>query len=263
MQTGISTATLFKRRFNEDALARFAEWGVQTTEVFLTSFSEYDAQFAHELAARKGALPVHSVHVLNTQFEPQLYNDHPRVKGDAFGWLSRVMESARVLGAAYYTFHGIARIKRTYRENLPALGRGTQEIAAFCENYGVTLSYENVEWAIYNRPSVYRALKAECPALKGVLDIKQARISGYDWREYLDEMGRDLVTVHVSDVDDGGKMCLPGQGNFPFDELISRLADVGFAGAVLIENYSGDYKDEEELLASYRYLQELVARHGG
>ena len=41
MQAGISTATLFLRRNNEDALALFSEWGVPVCEVFLTSFCEY------------------------------------------------------------------------------------------------------------------------------------------------------------------------------------------------------------------------------
>ena len=93
-----------------------------------------------------------------------------------------------------------------------------------------------------------------------MLDIKQARISGYDWRDYLSEMGEDLATVHVSDVDASGKMCLPGRGVFPFDELFSRLRDIGFYGAVLIENYSRDYSDPEELRTSYEYLCEFSER---
>ena len=91
MQTGISTATLFVRRNNEDALALFSEWGVPVAEVFLTSFCEYDPAFARLCAEKKGGVQVHSVHVLNTQFEPQLYAKHPRVTGDAFRLLSRTM----------------------------------------------------------------------------------------------------------------------------------------------------------------------------
>ena len=68
MQAGISTATLFLRRNNEDALALFSEWGVPVCEVFLTSFCEYEPSFARLCAEKKGAVKVHSVHVLNTQF---------------------------------------------------------------------------------------------------------------------------------------------------------------------------------------------------
>ena len=260
MKIGISTASLFLRLNNEEALPLLDEWHVPYAEVFLTSFSEYSPRFASALAASKGNVKVHSVHVLNTQFEPQLYAEHPRVKADAFDWLKKAMASARNLDAHHYTFHGIARLKRTFREDLARSAKQTAEIFALCKTYGVQLCYENVEWALYNRPGVFTRLKEECPVLGGVLDIKQARISGYDWREYLTEMGESLATVHVSDVDDAGKMCLPGRGTFPFRELFSRLNDAGFCGAVLIENYSRDYSGLSELKASYEYLAELSQR---
>ena len=36
MKIGISTASLFMRLYNEDAVALISEWGVGTAEVFLT-----------------------------------------------------------------------------------------------------------------------------------------------------------------------------------------------------------------------------------
>ena len=260
MKIGISTASLFLRRNNEDALPLFDSWGVACAEVFLTSFSEYVPSFSRTLAERKGSVLVHSVHVLNTQFEPQLYAQHPRVRADAFALLEDVMASAELLGAHNYTFHGIARIKRTFREDLASSARQTQEIYEACLRHGVRLCYENVEWALCNRPGVFSRLRQDCPGLGAVLDIKQARITGYDWREYLAETGSSLVTVHVSDHDGAGRMCLPGRGEFPFGELFARLADAGFGGAVLIENYARDYAEEEELRGAYEYLCDLAAR---
>lgn len=262
MRAGVSTATLFLRLNNEDAVPLLAEWGVDEAEVFLTSFSEYAPSYAEQLAAKKGGLQVHSVHVLNTQFEPQLYAAHPRVKADAYYFLGETMRSARILGARYYTFHGVARLKRTFRENIPRVAGQTAEIAAFCRKFGVTLAYENVEWAFYNRPGVFRELKAACPTLAGVLDIKQARITGYDWRQYLEEMGENISHVHVSDVASDGTMCLPGRGVFDFDELFARLQGVGFDGPVLIENYGNDYGDIGEIRAAYEFLAEKAEKYG-
>ena len=261
MKAGISTASLFLRLNNEDALPLYAEWGVKTAEVFLTSFSEYSPSFARTLASRQGDVEVHSVHVINTQFEPQLYAEHPRIKADSYAWLEKAMKSAKILGAKYYTFHGIARFKRTYRDDFPRIAAKTQEIADFCFKYGVQLAYENVEWAFYNRPGVFAELKKGCPNLKGVLDIKQARVSGYDWREYLEEMGSDLVHVHVSDIDGEGRMCLPGEGVFDFDELFSRLQGVGFSGPLLIENYGGDYKEFAQLRRAWEFLCEKAEKY--
>lgn len=149
----------FLRKNNEEALPLLNEWGIPYAEVFLTSFSEYNPRFANALAAGKGEVRVHSVHVLNTQFEPQLYAQHPRVQTDAYDWLKKAMLSAKNLGARHYTFHGIARLKRTFRENLPATAAETAKIFSVCKEYGVRLCYENVEWALYNRPGIFTQLK--------------------------------------------------------------------------------------------------------
>lgn len=260
MKVGISTASLFLRKNNEEALPLFDAWGVPCAEVFLTSFCEYAPAFARTLAAAKGGVEIHSMHVLNTQYEPQLYAEHPRVLEDANGWLREVLASANILGARNYTFHGIARLKRTFRENWQRFSAITAQIYETCRAAGVRLCYENVEWALYNRPGLFALLKKDCPDLGGVLDIKQARITGYDWREYLADMGESLATVHVSDVTAEGKMCLPGQGVFEFAELFARLRDIGFDGAVLIENYARDYDEPDELRRSFEYLADLAAK---
>lgn len=266
MQAGISTASLFMRKNNEEALPFLDRIGVKTAEVFLTSFSEYDRDFATLLAARKGNLSVNSVHVLNTQFEPQLFSLHERVRKDAYDWLEKVLDCARILHAPYYTFHGTSRVKRASRsgehDDFDAMIEGFGRLCAFCREHGSTLCLENVEWSTYNRPSVFAKLAARIPELRGVLDIKQARISEYPYERYLEEMGERLAYVHVSDVDDRGKMCLPGRGVFDFDTLLSRLLDVGFCGNFYIEVYNKDYKTEEELKTACDFLNELLYKRG-
>ena len=78
--------------------------------------------------------------------------------------------------------------------------------------------------------------------------------------DYLDEMGEAIVTVHLSDVNEEGRMCLPGRGTFDFETLFRRLADVGFRGAMLIEAYQNDYGTESELKDSLCYLRELAEK---
>ena len=265
MQTGVSTASLFMRKNNEDALPYLESLGVKTVEVFLTSFSEYGYPFAELLKSRKGSLQVNSVHDLNTHFEPQLFNAHPRVRTDAYEWLSKVLDSANALDAPYYTFHGTARVKRAARhegaDNFPKMISDFDELLQFCQRHGIRLCLENVEWATYNRPGVFRSLAKDLPELLGVLDIKQARISEYPYEEYLEEMGSRLAYAHVSDFQENGKMCLPGKGAFDFDTFVRRLQDVGFDGALLIEVYNGDYGELSELKDSVEYLNEILYKH--
>ena len=262
MKTGISTASLFLRKDNLQTVKWFNEIGVQHAEVFLTTYSEYEKKFAKKLAKQKGELAVNSVHILNTQFEPQLLATHPLVKADAYAWLKKVIECAQILQAPYYTFHGTARVKKASRSGdkddfnkiIPAF----EEIFAFCQNYGVTLCLENVEWATYNRPGVFTKISQAVPELKGVLDIKQARISGYPYETYLDEMGEKIAYVHLLDIDEQGSTCLPGKGVFDFSTLIKRLRDYNFNGNLFIEAYAGDYANEIELKQSCDYLNELI-----
>lgn len=266
MRTGVSTASLFMRENNEEALSLLDALGVRTAEVFLTSFSEYDRKFGALLNEKKGRTNVHSVHVLNTQFEPQLFNGNPRVKKDAFSWLEKAMQTGQALGARYYTFHGIARIKRASRsgekDDFSGWGRGLKEISELCACFGLELCLENVEWAMYNRPGFFRAVREYCPGLSCVLDIKQARISSYPYTMYLAEMKGSLAHVHVSDVDADGKIRLPGKGIFDFPEFLKRLDGAGFDGPLIIEVYKDDFLRAEELKQACDYLDELLYKYG-
>ena len=266
MQAGISTASLFLRKNNEDAVAFLHRSGVKTAEVFLTSFCEYEKDFAQFLKQEKGSLSVNSVHILNSQVEPQLFSAHERVKKDSFDVLQKVLNAANILDAPYYTFHGTARYKKAARnpdnDNFAKMGKGLKEIVDFCRKDGVTLCLENVEWSTYNRPGVFAEMCKYVPDLQGVLDIKQARISGFPYEEYLNEMSNRVAYVHISDIDENGKMCLPGRGCFDFQTLLKRLQDNGFDGAILIEAYQGDYTHTDELLASLHYIEELLYKYG-
>jgi sugar phosphate isomerase/epimerase len=259
MKIGVSTASLFLREYNEDAIVKLNELGIETTEIFLASYSEYTHSFAKLLKKNKGNIDVHSIHVLNTQYEPQLYTNHLRAKTDAFCCLENVMKTAKMLGAKYYTFHGIARLKKVpIVSNYDIIGEKTNQIIDMCEKYNVSLAYENVHWAYYNYAGFFSELKKRCPKLKGVLDIKQARQSEIDYSEYIKDMTCNIVTVHLSDINENGKIVLPGKGIFDFVALFKQLKDNGFDGALLIEVYKDDYKDVIELKQSTDFVKELT-----
>ena len=259
MLTGISTATLFGRFNTENALAFLNDNGVAAAEVFLESFCEYNRYFGDFLASVKGNVQVHSVHTLTTQFETTLYSANERAAKDSFEWLDKTMQAANAVGAKYYTFHGLARVKRTpYFIDFDRCGEITRRISDVCRSHGVTLAYENVHWAYYNYIGFFSELKKRVPDLKGTFDIKQARQSGVDFREYIDEMGKDIVTAHLSDVDGNGKMCLPGRGTTDFKEVFTRLRDKGFDGALLIEAYKNDFTAFSELFDSLAFITDLA-----
>lgn len=258
MRIGLSTATFFGKLPVEDSFSLAKEFGAQAIEVFLTTYSEYLPAFGETLAARTEGLPIHSLHTLNSQFEPQLFHSVERTRHDAEAIFRMTLATAQKLGAKHYTFHGPARLKRKeYVFDFDSLGERMRGVCGIAEEYGVTVCYENVHWAYYYRPGYYRELKRRCPAMLGTLDVKQAFQGGEDWREFLAEMGRDIATVHVCDYLPDGRTVPIGRGIFPFPELFRRLREEGIKAPVLVELYSGDYTDFSEVADSLDYLKSL------
>jgi sugar phosphate isomerase/epimerase len=260
MKVGISTATFFLKELTEDCFSVIRLCEGDVCEVFLTTFSEYEEDFGKLLKERLeevGDLEVYSVHSLNTNFEPQLFNPAPRTRADAEKIYRKVLRVGQILGAKVFTFHGQSRLKKGAYFDPVATGKRMFELGEIANEYGITLCFENVHWAAFNTPEFFAECKKYCPNCGAVLDVKQAWQSGYDWREYLDVMGDSLKNIHLSDVKDG-KICMVGDGEFPFEELVSRLDKMNYQGPLLIEQYAKDYDDYSQVKKSVEYLKNII-----
>lgn len=259
MRVGISTATFFLKELTEDSFSVIQHCGANLCEVFLTTYSEYEPSFISLLNERRGDVEVYSIHSLNTQFEPQLFNGAERTRRDAEAMFEKVLLAGKALGAKVYTFHGLSRLKRNAYFDPVAVGKRLEELAKIAEKYDICLCLENVHWATFNSPAFFKEAKKYCPSAGSVLDIKQAWQSGYSWREYLDVMGDTLKNVHLSDVA-GGNITMVGKGDFPFEELIDRLENMGYQGPLMIEQYAKNYDSYDEVAWSVKYLENLLRR---
>ena len=258
MEIGVSTASLFMRQYNEDALVTLESLDARVCEVFLQGFSEYEPEYGELLKKRAGSLLVHSVHVLTMTYETELFTINPREYNDVKNIFSKVLTIMKRLGTKCYTMHGRARIKvNADYDNYEKAGSRLAELGDIAADYGVDICLENVPWAFYNKVGFWREVKKFAPRLKGTLDIKQARLSGYDYKDYLNEMGENIRTVHLSDIGNDGKIKLPTFGIFDYETLFKRLKDVGFNGNMLIEVYKNDYKDIFEIKQSLERLREI------
>lgn len=257
MKIGISTASLFPRYDTEGALKVIKSLGVEVAEVFLSTFYEYRPEFAKALAAEINGLQVNSVHANSLNFEPNLFNPTRRVKGDGFYWLDQIARSAQLLDCKNYTFHGLQRPAGDSTD-IESLCGCLGEAVGFMAGYGINLCLENVSRCLYDRPGLFSKFKERIPALSGVLDLKQARRSHYPLAAYINDMAGAISYVHLSDVDENGKTCLPGRGIYDFADIIKRLKGVGFDGNLIIEVYSGDYGEASELQQSCEYLREII-----
>ncbi len=257
MKVGVSTATFFSKLLTEDTFSVIKLCGGELAEVFLTTFYEYQPSFGKILKERLDGVEVFSIHSLNTTFEPQLFNVVPRTRDDAEKTFRDVLEVGRIIGAKYYTFHGGTRLKKTTVINEEFAGKRLQELAEIAQEYGIRLCLETVHWAMFNSPEFFSNIKQYCPDLGAVLDIKQARQSDRDWREYLDAIGDRLCNVHITDVKDG-KIVMVGQGDFPFEELVTRLKNNNYQGPLMVEQYAKNYSDFSEIKQSVEYTKKII-----
>ncbi len=260
MQTGISTASLFPRLNTEDALEKIKSLGADCAEIFFSTFYEYRPEFSKSLAEKVKDIKINSVHANSSNFEPNFFNPSPRVKGDGYYWLDQIGRSARLLGCGNYTFHGFNRINGRSRDDFDAFAAGLNEICDFASDYALKICLENVRWSLYDRPGVFSELKKRVPALGGVFDIKQARMSGFPYQTYIKDMSGSIEYAHLSDVGSDGVPCLPGTGIYDFKDIISRLMDEGFDGALLIEVYAENYSDFGEIARSVEFIKEIVSK---
>ncbi len=259
MRVGVSTATFFTKLLTEDSFSVIKRCGGEVAEVFLTTFCEYEPSFGKLLKERKesAGLEIYSIHALNTEFEPQLFNVAERTRTDAEKVYRKVLAVGREIGAKYYTFHGTSRLKKSTTLDAERVGRRMRELGDMSLDYGITLCFENVHWAAFNAPEFFVPVKELAPNIGTVLDIKQARQSGRDWREYLDVMGDTLKNVHVSD-HIGDKIVMAGKGEFEFCELVKELKTRGLDTPLVLEQYAGNYDSFDEVAESVDYIKRII-----
>jgi sugar phosphate isomerase/epimerase len=267
MLTGVSTASFFGKEYTENTLEHIARMGAPVCEVFLDTYCEYEPEFALLLKERteECGLKVQSVHAMSTQFEPQLFSMNERQRSDARGMLEKVFKSARTLGAGAYVFHGPPAFQRTLRlvHDYAHMGAIVSPLCDMAAEYGLKFTWENVFWCAYRHTQfAHRLLEhVKSDNLWFTLDIKQAVLSGHAPEGYIEDMGERIANVHLcdyaTDADGKIKTCLPGEGELDMRLLRERLERFGFAGAVILEVYSSNYKTYQELGACYARLREI------
>lgn len=261
MKLGISTASFFNRVQTESCFDILRQMRVDTTEVFLNTYSEYEKPFIDALISRRGTINVHSIHALGLQFEPQLFNSNARVRQDAENIFRKVCYAGFLLGAKYYTFHGQIRLKnREYEIDFTKLCDRLNQLTEMAQSYGIKLSYENVHWAYGNNPEFFEKVLSACPNLYATLDVKQALQGGIEPIKFLQVMKERISTFHFCDVTRGSNTALPGQGKFNFEKFFRQIEKYQVSAQAFMEVYSSDYKDMNDIYLAYEFLTNAMAK---
>ena len=179
----------------------------------------------------------------------------PRQRADGFAMLETFLETAQLLGAGVYVYHGPPRL----RGNNPPLDRWQphiEEAIARCRAHGVRLCWETVSWAWLNSMERIEDFKRRWPELGFTLDVKQVMELGLDPARVAERMGERLCHVHMLDYDENGRHALPGRGSSDFRAFSKALRAVEYQGDIILEPYAGQTEDTGEVLRSLEWLRE-------
>lgn len=253
---GISTASFFGLKFNEDCFDFYKTHNIHVAEVFLSTLSEYQPDFVKLINERKGDLKVHSMHSNGIQYEAELFSGHPRIKADAESMLRTVCTAAQNLGAKFITFHGPLKLKhQPYVHDYKKLSVTINEICDILAEYDLNLSYENIHYGFFNDTNYYEKLITLCPKLYVTIDVKHAVQGGKDPIDFLRVCQDRISTIHLCDVGHDNKPCLPFDGTINFDGIFNHLVKNNIQAPLLLELYSNTYKNGiNDILDSYNKL---------
>ena len=255
MRAGISTATFYPE-LTEASLTYAAQAGAVCTEIFINALQEFSPAFFKRLKQQADALGIQivAIHPFTSGFEPIFFfSDYPRRFEDGREMYRRFFSLTGEIGAPYFVLHGPYKgMKLSDEEAYDRFGI-LYDTAA---EYGVTLLQENVARCKTGDPAFLDGMRRYLKDRVGfVLDTKQARRAGFTEWDVLAAMGGQLRHVHLSDYDEQRDCIPPGTGCFDLPRFLLTLQKQGYTGDIVIELYQNSYKNNEELLKSYHYLQ--------
>lgn len=255
---GLSTGCYYPR-LTESIIKRIYESGVSLIELFINTHSEMSDSFIKEIQRQIDyyGISVCSVHPFTSFAETYLFfSEYPKRFNDGIEIYDRYYEIANMLGAKIVNFHGM---------------RSDHEVPfeKYCDCYGVlyqrarltgvTLSQENVrQYVCGDMDYIKRFSKYMGEDVAFTFDVKQAHMSGYDPFDFIEAVSDKLKLIHLNDFDMDNPCLLPGNGCFDFRRFIKYLKTVSFCGNSIIEVYSGNYSDENEIHAAVNYIKNII-----
>jgi sugar phosphate isomerase/epimerase len=256
MEIGLSSASFYPNINTENTIALMKKLGFDTGELFLNTSTEYDEEFIKSLLDEKNKynFRVNSVHGFSSSFEPFLFDVYKRRRDDMFIYFRKVCKAAKMLGAEYYTFHGMRRQDLSFVDFKFIVEMYNKLIYTAMEE-GIKLSQENVSWCMSSDISFLRMLKEECRyPIYFTFDIKQSYKAVIEPEKYIDIMDQNIVNFHINDRDEHNLCLLPGKGTVNYKQLFHNLEKRGYEGIGIIEVYSNNYCDYNELINSKKFL---------
>ena len=258
---GISSSCYYPL-VTEKSFEKICLSGVKCAEIFFNSPGELEKSFIRELTARQKeyGVDIVSVHPYMSFAEDFfLFSPYERRFTDILPLYGRFFEVCNELGAMIFVIHG-AKIPGSSTDELYC--ERFARLTELGKTYGVNVCQENV---VRYRSESAEYLKMMRDAIGGdfgvVLDIKQARRANITPDDIIDAVGDCIRHVHISDFCSGSDCVPPGQGQFDFPAFFRKMRGIGYDGAYMIEVYRHSYRDEHEIIESYRKVRDFLVEY--
>jgi sugar phosphate isomerase/epimerase len=256
-QAGVSTASLYPSVL-EDAFRYLAESGVAVTEVFVNTECELTGIYRQRIIdiIKDTGIKAASVHPFTCGLESMMmFTEYERRMPDFLAFYSRYFEYMNAVGAKFFILHGNkppAKIPETLEFDRFAM------LAQRAAEFGVTVVQENVSRCLSGDLSKLLRMKAYLGSLAAfVLDVKQARRSGYKPVEFVKALGNSIKHIHYSDAGTAGDCLFFGEGGGEdYAAFFGELQKINYTGAVLLETYRdrNDPGYDRKLVDNYKKL---------
>lgn len=164
-------------------------------------------------------------------------------------WHQRQVDLAAKLdaiayGGALYGHPGVVKRRRAPSDEYARIAEGLHRLAEYGQQRGVLVVVEpmsHFRTHVANTPQQIMRLvdMAGHPNLRVALDTYHLITEVRDYRQAIVATAGKLWGLHACENDRGA----PGGGLVPWDQVFAGLADIGFAGYILLESYNSAQGD--------------------
>lgn len=263
MEIGISTACFYPMD-TAQSLIRCGELGFHVCELFVNAFSELKRPYVKKLKqiAEHFGIRLYSAHMFTAALEGLLFfSGYERRLSDSLDLYRSCFEQLAYLGIGSLTLHGERQFVSPLGEtDIEHTVEVFHKLCGCGAPYGVQISQENVSWCRSSDPAYVHTVLKKVPELKFTLDLKQARRVSTNYHQYLDKIGSRVSNIHISDFDHQKSCMLPGKGLFDWSEFFETLEHIKYDRTLMIEVYSSDFKQDQEVMDARAFLEDKLSR---
>lgn len=258
MITGISSACFYPLE-TEKSIRKCGEMGFENIEIFVNAPCELKGSILTDIKKEISEfnLNVTSVHPFTSFAESfTIFGSYKRRIDDTIDLYKHFFNFANEVGSDILVLHGA---KGAFTADGEDYFERFAKLRDAGKQFGVIVSQENV---VNFRSGNVDFIKKMNDYLNGdfsfTLDLKQCRRAGESPFEFIDAVGEQIANVHISD---GNKNCdclPPFEGEENFTEIINALKNKEFNGNYIIELYSDNYQNNNQISAAAEKFDKIL-----